>query len=145
MLPPAPRWAVPVRVPFVVLCSPELAILRLLGCFHRGALVSPLDQNSILQKVRRWRGGRHIDSEKSRRRLHYLAPDAAKPSWRRQLRNVGSKACSEALTHLPKCFCAESMCGSDRSRSSTIQGLPLKSPRMRNLPLTPKWNAPCAA
>src|SRR5438309_2909516 len=105
MLPPAPCWAVPVRVPFLVLVLSGACDFKTAWLLSRGALVSPLDQKNILQKVRSWRGGRLIDSEKSRRRLHFLSSHAPKRSWRGQLRHFASKASSEAVAHLPRCFC----------------------------------------
>ena len=67
-LPPVPKWAVPVRVPFTdfVLsgaCSPEVAWRP-----AHGAKTSPLQQNLVLHRVKEWKKSR------DRRARKYLGP-----------------------------------------------------------------------
>jgi len=50
-LPPAPRWAVPVRIPFVVLVLSGACTIKTAWLFSHGALTSPLNQHRILERV----------------------------------------------------------------------------------------------
>lgn len=91
MLPPAPPWAVPVRVSFLFLVLSRACTIREAWLLSRGALVSPLTLNNIMQEVRRWRGTHSECSKSSRRRLRHLLhrqriaspalQSKAPPSW----------------------------------------------------------------
>ncbi len=52
-LPPAPKWAVAVRVPFVTLVLSRACSVREAWLLSHGALTSPLHQDCILENVQR--------------------------------------------------------------------------------------------
>lgn len=55
MLPPPPKYAVPVRVPFLTLVLSRACSIRVAWLLSRGALTTPYRQSCILHKVCDWR------------------------------------------------------------------------------------------
>lgn len=54
-LPPAPKWAVPVRVSFMTLMLSRACSFRTAWLLTHGALTSPFNQDLILEQVALWR------------------------------------------------------------------------------------------
>jgi hypothetical protein len=71
-LPPAPKWAVPVRVPFHDLVLSRACSVRTAWLFSRGAKTSPLLQNLVLRRVREWRAERGTGLRKFLRPIQNL-------------------------------------------------------------------------
>lgn len=55
MLPPPPRYAVPVRVPFLILVLSGACSIRVAWLLSHGALTTPYRQSCLLDRVRDWR------------------------------------------------------------------------------------------
>lgn len=55
MLPPPPKYAVPVRVPFLTLVLSGACSVRVAWLLSHGALTTPLLQSCMLNRVRDWR------------------------------------------------------------------------------------------
>lgn len=101
MLSPAPAWGVPVRVSFFELVVSRACTIQEAWLLCRGALVSPFEQNNVMQKVWHWRGTR---SERSVVKQFFFLSQHKEHRERKELREMRSGFQAWLAGHLPSFF-----------------------------------------